>query len=197
MWFIWMPVGLALLITKRYMQKQWKLMHTVHAILGCIVLYITFQESMNVYWHHKWLYKFAHNTIPDNTVSLLSVLVCFSGIYTQCIMAYYKGDKPWSKTEKITMIGKVHRYFGYVMLFVGNMACALGFANYIENFMGRKDVTNPGWVSLVIFCVTVFICEYIYRRVSRRSFMKLRTPETTGYKNMDKVIKFYTPMTLE
>ena len=79
MWAIWMPNGLALLITKRYIQKQWKLMHCLHAICGHIVLWVTIRESINVYSHNSWLWKFKLNTIPDNTVAMLSILVCLSG----------------------------------------------------------------------------------------------------------------------
>ena len=79
LWAIWMPNGLLLLITKRYVQRYWKLMHYVHAICGHIVLWITIKESINVYAHHNWLWKFKLNTIPDNTVALLSILCCLSG----------------------------------------------------------------------------------------------------------------------
>ena len=50
-------------------------------------------------------------------------------------MDFYNGDKAWSKTEKITSVGKVHRIFGYIMLFAGNLACALGTENYVKLFM--------------------------------------------------------------
>lgn len=193
MWFIWMPVGLILLASKRYVQKNWKLMHWVHAFFGCIVLWVTIYESCNVYSHNGWFWNMRHNTVPDNTVALLSILVCISGIVTQSVMAYYRGDKPWSKTEVVTPIGRCHRIFGYIMLFVGNLACALGTENYIKYFMAGKDMTNPGFVSLFIFCATILVIEIAHRIYRRRSYMKLGTPETVSYKDKNKIIKFYTP----
>ena len=112
------------------------------------------------------------------------------------MMEYYKGDKPWSKTEKITMIGKVHRIAGYFMLFGGNLVCALGTTNYIVLFMGRSDLIYLGPLSFGIFCTTVLISEIIYRKVSGRSFMKLSTPEA-GTKIRNKTIKFYSPRRLD
>ena len=197
MWAIWMPNGLLLLISKRYIQKYWKLMHYLHAIFGHIVLWITIRESINVYAHHNWLWKFKLNTIPDNTVALLSILVCISGQYTQSMMDYYKGDKPWSKTEKITMIGKVHRIFGYIMLFIGNLACGLGTENYVVNFMHRPDLIPSGFISLLVFCVLILLMEIAHRLKSRKSFMIIKTPAAGTKIRAKKTIKFYTPLELE
>ena len=111
-------------------------------------------------------------------------------------MGYYKGDKPWSKTEKITMIGKVHRIAGYVMLFCGNLVCSIGTTNYIVLFTGRSDWIYFGPLSFIVFCTIVLISEVVYRLVSGRSFMKLSTPEA-GTKIRNKIIKFYTPRRLD
>lgn len=111
-------------------------------------------------------------------------------------MGYYNGDKPWSKTERVTMVGKVHRYAGYFMLFGGNLVCAIGTTNYIVLFTGRKDWIYLGPLSFGIFCLTVFISELVYRRVSGRSFMKLKTPEA-GKKIADDTVRFYTPRQLD
>ena len=113
------------------------------------------------------------------------------------MMDYYKGDKPWSKTEKITMIGKVHRIFGYIMLFIGNLACGLGTENYVVNFMHRPDLIPSGFISLGIFCALILLMEIVHRIVSRKSFMIIKTPEAGTKIRAKKTIKFYTPRELE
>lgn len=41
MWVAWVPLGFALIATKRYIKGQWKLMHILHAVLGFVVLAVT------------------------------------------------------------------------------------------------------------------------------------------------------------
>ena len=108
------------------------------------------------------------------------------------MMDFFNGDKPWAKSEKITAVGKCHRIFGYIMLFFGNLACALGTENYVKYFMHRPDLVPMCFISLITFCVIVLILETVHRIVRRRSTMRLRTP-VAGTKVRERTIKFYTP----
>ena len=62
------------------------------------------------------------------------------------------------------------------MLFIGNLACALGTENYVKLFMHRPDLVPIGFISLLIFCTLVLVMEIAHRCVRRRSFMRLETP---------------------
>ena len=171
-------------------------MHIIHAMLGHLVLWMSIGQTINLLILDNWHHKYRWDSITNNCFILLTIFLCISGQYTQSVMAYYNGDKPWSKTERVTMVGKVHRIAGYCMLFGGNLVCALGTTNYIVLFVGRKDLIFLGPLSFGIFCVTVLISELIYRRVSGRSFMKLTTPEA-GTKIHKETIRFYTPHELD
>merc|ERR1719253_2346808 len=58
MWAIWMPVGLLLLFSKRYMKTMWKSMHIVHALLGHLVLWVSLGQTLNLLIRDNWNHKY-------------------------------------------------------------------------------------------------------------------------------------------
>ena len=49
-----MPVGLLLLITKRYAKKNWNCMHVMHAILGYFTLLVTLVWTFKILDYFEW-----------------------------------------------------------------------------------------------------------------------------------------------
>ena len=54
MWSAWMPVGILLLITKRYAKKHWNCMHVMHALLGVAVLGVTLVWGFKIMDYFEW-----------------------------------------------------------------------------------------------------------------------------------------------
>ena len=61
----------------------------------------------------------------------LSSVTSLLGIGAAGLMAFYKGDKPWTDHDKARKIAFYHRWFGYFVLVLGNATCMAGLINYV------------------------------------------------------------------
>ena len=79
-----------------------------------------------------------HYTVGTITL-FLTILGSLSGTATASIMKAYNGDKSWSEKEKVQRVAKIHRWFGYAMLFVGNYTCMSGIGFYYGHKLKGHD----------------------------------------------------------
>jgi hypothetical protein len=85
-----------LLATKRYFKWNWLVMHLAHIIIGLIVFIVTIYMGIQV------MKYFAFHIHPDYHQIMGVITIFFScvtsilGIVTALLMAFYKGDKPWT-----------------------------------------------------------------------------------------------------
>ena len=173
-------MGLGLLISKRYMKKTWKLSHYLHICLGYAVLILTVIMAIKVY--NKATFESIHNVIGSLAV-VLTVVVSVTGSFTAAVMQFYRGDKPWSKREKVELVARIHRYFGYLMLFVGNVAVMTGAGHYYGEKMKGDERRILGVFSMLVFCILVVIFEAIYRIRNRYSLGLVNTPSERNGKS--------------
>lgn len=65
-------------------------------------------------------------------IAIVSVTVTsIFGIVTALLMAFYKGDAPWTDHDKAIKMARYHRWLGYFMLLFGNATCMAGVINYV------------------------------------------------------------------
>ena len=127
LWSSWFFFGMLLLVTKRYVKKTWTINHYLHAALGYFVCIVTIVFASKL---QDWEFTDnLHNAFGTMTM-FLTILGTISGTLTASIMRFYNGDKPWSEKEKVQLIAKIHRWFGYLMLFIGNVTCMTGIHHY-------------------------------------------------------------------
>ena len=175
MWSAWYVVGLLMLITKRYAKKTWKLNHFVHAILGYLILIVTLVYGFNV---AKYEFSSLHQTIGllFLPVALIGAL---SGSFTAGTMVMYKGDKDWSEKERIERVAKIHRYFGYTMLFLGMIVVSTGINHYFDERLLGDDRKILSPISALTFAFLVFLFEAIYRLRNKYALGHIKTSEKT------------------
>lgn len=106
-----------------------------------------------------------------------------TGSFTAAVMQFYSGDKPWSKREKVELVARIHRYFGYLMLFVGNVAVMTGAGHYYGEKMKGDERRILGVFSMLVFCILVVIFEAIYRIRNRYSLGLVNTPSERNGKS--------------
>lgn len=132
MFFCWFFLGFLLLGTKRYFQWNWLAMHIAHLIMGTIVFVVT------CFMGYKVISQFEFHVHPDyhQILGCITIAVMFVGsvlgIVTAYMMAYYRGDKPWTDCDKARRVAMYHRYFGYFMLMIANVTCMAGVLNYVQ-----------------------------------------------------------------
>mmetsp|Transcript_22999 Transcript_22999/g.28541 ORF Transcript_22999/g.28541 Transcript_22999/m.28541 type:complete len:213 (-) Transcript_22999:1631-2269(-) len=83
MWVTWFFLGLALLVTKRYMKKTWKLSHYLHIMLGYTALIITVIMAIRVANFEPM--GTLHNAIGSLAV-ILTVVGSITGSFAAAIM---------------------------------------------------------------------------------------------------------------
>lgn len=126
MWSAWMPVGLLLLITKRYAKKHWNCMHICHALLGVAVLGVTLVWCFKILDYFDWQFNTDLHSIAGFISVSLCLIVALSGSLTASLAQFYNGEKAWTPKEKVTKVGKFHKWAGYFMLFIGNATAMTG-----------------------------------------------------------------------
>jgi len=179
MWSAWFCAGLLLLATKRYMKKTWRLNHYVHALLGYFVLAVSIVFALSV---TSWQpFEEVHHAFGSLTV-VITIAGALTGTITAAMMRFYNGDKPWSKQEKVEIIGKIHRYSGYLMLLIGNAAIMTGVGHYYGNRLKNDERRVLGIFSLIVFLVLVAIFEGLYRTRNKYSMGHIQVPTDSKIK---------------
>ena len=187
MWGTWFFVGLLLLVTKRYAKENWLFMHYLHGFLGYLSLITTIVFAYRVAQFEP--FSGFHNGF--GTVSIFIIIVCsLSGSLSAATMRFYNGDKAWSKEERVTKISQIHRYAGYLALFMGNGAIVTGAGAYFHDRLLGDDRAVLGLLSMLIFVVLVGILEAVHRIRNAYSNRQVLTPDITTPEGK---IKTYTP----
>ena len=119
----------------------------------------------------------------------LAILVAMTGSFTASIMRFYNGDKPWTQEEKITLIAKIHRKFGYLVILLGNITIMSGIGHYYHDVLQGDDRAILGTISLITFCVIVIIAETIFRVRNKFALGHIKTPNP----QVASSVRTYTP----
>lgn len=185
MWSAWFAVGLLLLFTKRYAKKTWTLNHYLHAILGYFTLVVTIVFALRV---TNWApFESIHNALGSICV-IITIFGSLSGTVTAGIMRAYNGDKAWSEQEKVQRVARIHRYAGYVMLFIGNASILTGVGHYFGDRLQGDERRKLGIFSFVVFCILVVYFEAVHRIRNKYSMGHVKTP-----RKEDKRVTSFTP----
>ena len=150
-------------------------MHYLHCFLGYFVLIVTIIFSAKLMdWRFTEGLHFALGTI----CLFFTVLGSLSGTFTAATMRVYNGDKPWSEKERVERIAKIHRWMGYLMLFVGNFTCLTGIGYYFGHIMNEDSRKVLAPVSFATFVFLVILFEAIFRVRNKFSLGHIKTPKT-------------------
>lgn len=61
------------------------------------------------------------------------------------------------------IMARIHRYFGYTMLFIGNATIMSGIGNYYGKRLRGDERKVLGFFSFVVFCILIAILEGAFR----------------------------------
>ena len=162
-------------------------MHVMHALLGCAVLGVTLVWSMKILDYFDWEFNTDVHSIAGFISVILCLIVALSGTLTASLAQFYNGDKAWTPKEKVTKVGKFHKWAGYFMLFIGNATAMTGIGHYFGDIVEDESMQPVGIISLCTFCLLVMIFECFYRRTNSKADMIVGTPScdrNTGNKIM-------------
>lgn len=187
MWGTWFFVGMLLLATKRYAKKNWLFMHYLHGFLGYLSLITTIVFALRVtHWDPL---ESVHNGFGTITVFIV-IFGSLSGSFTAATMRFYNGDKAWSKKERVTKVAQIHRYAGYLAIFIANAAIITGAGKYFNDRLRGDSRSILGLLSMFVFVVLVAIFEAVYRIRNTYSTSQIQTPDIS---TPDGKIKAFTP----
>ena len=90
-----------------------------------------------------------------------------TGALTLGYMRYYNGDKEWGSKERATVIGKLHRWVSYFVLFYANVIILGGTITYCLTYLKESKFIPIGMISFLLFINLILVSEYINRRKAR------------------------------
>ena len=165
--FVWMPLGFLLLATKRYLKGNWKVWHVVHIVVGLITLVITIWQTLEISLKFGLGLVSSPHSILGTIVILVTIISVFTGTLAAAYMKYYNGDEEWAKNERALIIGKIHRYSSYFVLFLANVVILGGTITYCMTYLKESKFIPLGIVSFLVFLNLVLVSEYLHRRKAR------------------------------
>ena len=119
----------------------------------------------------SWTFGFGWT---DDVHSILGTIVIaatfvsvFSGSIVAAVMRYYNGDKEWSPKERAALLGKIHKWSSYFVLFFGNVVILGGTITYCLTYMQELKFLPIGILSFLFFINLVLVSEYVHRKKAR------------------------------
>ena len=180
LWSLWFPVGLLLVVTKRWLAgKAWAFNQCLHALLGHSVTGLTLYQAYIQLERFGWEIDGLHSWL-GTLFCLITVLADFSGSATAGVGRFCK-DEPWKEKERYAYVAKVHRIASKIVIFVANAILMTGLARYENYYLKRQMILAP--LSMASFCLIVFLCELAHR-VMRRKHQVLKVPQALKNKQI-------------
>ena len=70
-----------------------------------------------------------------------------------------KEPTPFATVDPAVRMAKAHKIAGYVILFLGNLACLTGVLHYVKEMLKNTKALPLGLLTLPLFAVAVLIFE--------------------------------------
>lgn len=96
---------------------------------------------------------------------VFSSITSILGIVTAGLMAFYKGDLPWTDHDRAIRLAFYHRWFGYLMLLFGNATCMAGVINYV-----MKQIKQDKYLSIITLTLPLFLLIVTFFEVRHRLY---------------------------
>lgn len=93
MFFAWMPLGYALLATKRYFKGNWKFWHYMHILLGAVTTVITIWQTLEISLKFGWGWTDDVHSILGTICIAMTAVAVLTGALTSAYMSLYNGDQ--------------------------------------------------------------------------------------------------------
>lgn len=167
MFVAWMPLGYLLLATKRYFKANWKMWHFVHILIGIVTLVLTIWQTLEVSMKFGWGLTDDTHSILGTICIVMAIFATFTGFLVAAYMRFYNGDQEWAKKETATIIGKIHRWSSYCVLFFANVIILGGTITYCLSYLKETKYIPIGVVSFLLFINFVLVSEYLHRRKAK------------------------------
>lgn len=159
MWGSWTILGMVQIITNRYMKHHFKYRQLIHGISGFCMLLLTLLSYIIVFKMNDWhiVFNYAHAIVANPTV-FVGIVVFIGGA-----LAKMRRDKelPW-QTDKILQMVKIHRGFGYFIIFFSQVTMSLGInCKWIDGGM-MGMVYGVALANLALFFTVLFTFEIFH-----------------------------------
>ena len=163
----WMPLGYVLLASKRYLKGNWKVWHFVHIFIGIVTLVLTIWQTLEISLKFGWGLTDDVHSILGSICIVATIFATFTGFLAAAYMRFYNGDEEWSKKETATIIGKIHRWSSYFVLFFANVIILGGTITYCLAYLKESKYIPLGILSFLFFLNLVLVSEYLHRKKAK------------------------------
>jgi len=84
-------------------------------------------------------------------------------------------------------VGKIHKFFGYAILLISNVACLTGVYVYTSQKLQNDKATPILIITLPLFALLVLICEINLRAVNAIKALKFESKKTLPTYTMEQI----------
>lgn len=156
LWVAWGILGLLQLASNRYLKHYWKASMWIHRISGIIIWGTTVAMAMWVIVEDNWkIKKGLHPALG------LGILIAVSLPALGGILSRRTSDHSRWNTASFLKVKLGHKLFGYLILFVSQVALLLGCLSYSEGNGGPLAKTI-GIIGFIIVLGLVAIFELLH-----------------------------------
>ena len=119
-------------------------------------------------------------------------MLCFTpiasitGIVATAYMHFYRGDKPWTDNDKALKAAVLHRWAGYVGLFIANATCMSGAINYVMKQIKQDKYLPILLLTLPLFLLIVAAFEIRHRLTSQEGVLNFGPAKTQVTMSIEK-----------
>ena len=158
LWIFWNLVSILLVGSVRWWRHHPKVMTAVHVVSGTVTIGLTIWLGIRACLHlkAKEMHWDAHAICGLFVLGSIAV-----PLITGAIVSYMRCFSKW-KTKILLGIRVFHKYFGYVQLLAGFVACESGIYYYFD--MKNDKLAWPLTIANAVFTVLVcLVFEWVYR----------------------------------
>lgn len=161
----WFLLGMVSLASKRYFKAPFMAMHIVHVLTGFAIVIMTTVMCLIMLGKYEW------KVVSDfhQVTGVITFITHFAtlGLGLARIIIAKRTPEPWSKNDKAVLVGKIHRWAGYIILLIANLACFGGVIHYLKDVRKNNKALPLAILTLPLFALIVAILEVNKRLINR------------------------------
>ena len=127
MWMSWSLIAFFQISTNRYWRDKWRWNKIAHAVLGMIAFALTVTAGFLAIKHAEWKISPSTHAKLGFATFILGLVLMIAGFTANIIRM--KVSYPWN-TKSVLMIGKVHKYFGWLIVIISQVTVGSGAKNF-------------------------------------------------------------------
>ena len=172
MFVSWGIFGMVQIFSTRYLRAYWKTNMWAHRISGTFILIITIALGIVGIKNNGWI------LVGNSIHNVIGLIVFFATFFVAVggVFARSRARRLEWKTKVIHRVKGIHKFFGRIMIILGQVSILTGVLIYNSNNSTKSPL---GVIDIIVFFAIVLITEIFYRVYLWRRSKPHKIPDAT------------------